>query len=188
MSENFTFTVSSPTYGTFTVTAPEKFRSEIERYSWRPAAGPKSRKLRLSVAAQVTDAQGKRRTIYLHRLVMDLAGCAPKAVDHIDRDTFNNSEDNLRDGSRCNPMNVGLRRTNTSGVTGIRRRSDSNRWEARIWLKNRFIYLGLFEDIQEAARVRNAKAKELHGEFAVLNYPTAKQAPGADGGKEGDHG
>jgi hypothetical protein len=33
------------------------------------------------------------------------------------------------------------------------------------------MYLGLFDEEVEAARVRDRKAYELAGEFAVLNFP-----------------
>ena len=32
-------------------------------------------------------------------------------------------------------------------------------------------YLGLFDDEVEAAKARDRKAYELHGEFAYLNFP-----------------
>ncbi len=38
----------------------------------------------------------------------------------------------------------------------------------------RHIFIGYFDDEQEAARAYDARAKELYGEFAAVNFPEGK--------------
>jgi len=46
-----------------------------------------------------------------------------------------------------------------------------DKWIAYINYRGRHYHLGLFDDEVEAARARDRKAWELHGEFAYLNFP-----------------
>jgi hypothetical protein len=58
----------------------------------------------------------------------------------------------------------------SSKYKGVIHRKDNNKWRARIRKNNRLIDLGSFETEEEAARVYDAKAKILFGEFACLNF------------------
>jgi hypothetical protein len=105
--------------------------------------------------------------IYMHRQIMK----APRnrQVDHKDCDTLNNHRDNLRFATRRqNRANISSRR-GTSRFVGVYRHKD--KWLAQIVHRGRRYYLGLFEDEVEAAKARDRKAWELHGEFAYLNFP-----------------
>jgi hypothetical protein len=64
-----------------------------------------------------------------------------------------------------NARNRGLRIDNKSGFKGVQQRG--KRWRAAI--NGRFF--GVFDTAEEAARAYDAKAIELHGEFARLNFP-----------------
>jgi len=46
-----------------------------------------------------------------------------------------------------------------------------DRWKAKITHQGVEHFLGYFDDEIVAALTRDAKAKELHGEFAYLNFP-----------------
>ncbi len=46
-----------------------------------------------------------------------------------------------------------------------------NKWQAHITCRGKYYYLGLFDDEVAAAKARDRKAWELHGEFAYLNFP-----------------
>jgi len=56
--------------------------------------------------------------------------------------------------------NQGRRIDNTSGVTGVVWNAKSDRWEAFLGLDRKRVYLGLFDTVEEAARVRANAAKE----------------------------
>lgn len=107
-------------------------------------------------------------TVRMHRLI--LPGAA--LVDHRDGDGLNNQRANLRAATPSgNAQNIRMRRNNTSGLIGVAWHRHSGLWQARISVNGRSKYLGLFADPAEAARVRDAAAVELHGEFASLNFP-----------------
>jgi hypothetical protein len=91
-------------------------------------------------------------------------------IDHIDGNTLNCQKSNLR---RCthteNCRNTKLNKNSTSGYKGVRWHKKGKKWEAHITVQRRFISLGLYDNIIDAALVYNKKASELFGEFARLN-------------------
>jgi hypothetical protein len=56
-----------------------------------------------------------------------------------------------------------------SQFVGVRRHGD--KWQAGIQYRGKYYYVGLFDDEVEAAKARDRKAWELHGEHAYLNFP-----------------
>lgn len=84
-------------------------------------------------------------------------------VDHEDQNWLNNNAWNLRldiDGS-IQKVNIPMRRSNTSGVVGVTWNKATRKWEAKVKVKNKNIYLGLFTCKIEAARVVRDKWIEL---------------------------
>lgn len=107
------------------------------------------------------------RVIRLHRFVMD----APDGmvVDHINNDTLDNRRSNLRvcTIAQNNRNNAGTGKHRFKGLT----RLPSGKWMSAIQFDGKKYYLGLFADDESAALAYDAAAKELHGEFARLNFP-----------------
>lgn len=108
---------------------------------------------------------GERRQtpVAMHRLIMG----APRnrEVDHIDGNGLNNQRSNLRLATRAqNSRNRKPNRSNLSGYKGVVPRE--GRWEATINFT-----IGKYDTAEEAARAYDAKARELFGEFAYLNFP-----------------
>jgi len=118
----------------------------------------------------------RHKTILMHREIMK----PPKGmlVDHIDGNGLNNRRSNMRNCTaqqNCQNRRPG---TNfTSQFAGVyQRKSQPEKWYARVRCGEILAYLGPFDDEVEAAKARDQKARELHGEFAYLNFPEEFQA------------
>ena len=109
----------------------------------------------------------------IHRAVMGY----PKGmdVDHINGNSLDNRKVNLRVCTRSeNAMNKKTRADSRSGYKGVYMSPDGKRIQAYIrppGMKKGRISLGCYKTLEEAARAYDAKAKQLFGEFARLNFP-----------------
>jgi hypothetical protein len=84
-------------------------------------------------------------------------------VDHIDGDKANNRISNLRLVTRQGQNRNSCRRSdNTSGATGVSYSKNTAKWRARILVGGKQVYLGYFEDIEDAIIARK-KAEEQYG-------------------------
>ena len=111
-----------------------------------------------------SDERKKRCYCYMHRLIMN----APKGlqVDHINGDKLDNRRVNLRlVNNSQNHGNRGKQANNSSGYKGVFYHKKAKKWTARIGLKRKYKYLGLFSDPKDAYEAYLKAAKELHGEF-----------------------
>lgn len=118
----------------------------------------------------VTAIEG--RNVYLHRLIM---GADPGVeIDHIDRNPLNNQRSNLRVATRAQQSRNTVRhnRRGRSGpYKGVSWHKQGQKWQAHIYREGQRYYLGLFANPAAAARAYDAKARELYGEDALLNFP-----------------
>jgi hypothetical protein len=109
---------------------------------------------------------GVWRRVLLHRF---LAG-NDSLVDHRDGNGLNNTRDNLRPATRGqNQHNSGPRSGRYKGVTWHK---GARKWLAQIMCDRKYRYLGLHAAEEDAARAYDRAARELHGEFARLNFPS----------------
>lgn len=111
---------------------------------------------------------GEWRSTSIHRFLM---GPGPgQQCDHISGDKLDNRRANLR---LCtvsqNVCNRPAQSNNWSGLKGVSYVRGS--WIARIGLNRKRYHIGCYRTATEAARAYDARAKELHGEFARLNFP-----------------
>ena len=104
----------------------------------------------------------------MHRLVVNADN--DKLVDHKNHNTFDNRKSNLRivDKSQ-NMMNRRIAKNNTSGVTGITWRNDSNKWRVRIQVNNKSISIGSYDTIEDAIEARNKAEEKYFGEYSYAN-------------------
>lgn len=85
-------------------------------------------------------------------------------IDHIDGCPYNNRLQNLRDVSTSGNMQnqTKAHKCNKSGFLGVTKMKDSEKWRARITLNKKQIYLGTFENAEEAHKVYLDAKRELH--------------------------
>lgn len=106
-------------------------------------------------------------------------------VDHKNQNPLDNQRSNLR---LCTPsqnnQNAAVRKDNTSGYKGVAYRKDvankvykyntknkvSKFWQAYINVSGKRKHLGYYDTAEQAAYAYDAAARELHGEFAYVNF------------------
>jgi len=120
----------------------------VSRYTWRinPDGYPET----------TIGKWPNNKSLTLH---LFLLGHAPAGLewDHENRNRIDNSRSNLRAIThKANTRNFGLRRTNKSGVAGVRWHRRLGRWRAEITVNGKTKHLGLFDSIDAAARARRA--------------------------------
>ena len=95
-------------------------------------------------------------------------------IDHVDRNGLNNRRLNLRYADSCgNAANRIRNVTKTSRFIGVSWNSRrGSPWHAQIQSKSAGkIHIGFFDSELEAAAARDAIARTIFGEFAILNFP-----------------
>ena len=109
------------------------------------------------------------KTIRIHKLVASvflINTDNKKCVDHIDCNKTNNKVLNLRYATQSeNQFNAKINNRNTSGTKGISFHKPLNKWRAMIGINNKRIHIGYYDNIEDAIKARQEKAKELFGEF-----------------------
>jgi hypothetical protein len=87
-------------------------------------------------------------------------------LDHKDGNGLNNRLDNLREATHStNAFNTGISANNTSGYKGVSYNRKANRYHAYIYINRKYKHLGCYTTAEEASKVYEANARELHGEF-----------------------
>ena len=108
--------------------------------------------------------------ITMHRFVFGTVSDDHRefVVDHINNNRLDNRCCNLRlVPTYVNSHNRVKNSNTTSKYIGVYK--SNKKWASRFNYKGETYYLGTFETEEEAARVYNAKATELYGEYANLN-------------------
>lgn len=119
-------------------------------------------------AFRTTSKDGKRVSIIMHRLINQ----TPKGgfTDHINRIKLDNQKQNLRTVTRSqNAQNVDRYTTRHSSIyKGVKRRPRC--WEVWITVKGKQVYIGTFKNERHAALAYDIWAKDVYGDYAVLNF------------------
>ena len=89
-----------------------------------------------------------------------------REIDHINGAKNDNRIENLREATRSeNSMNIGARRNNRSGYKGVVWNKASKKWQAGASINGKNTYLGLFDNIEDAAAAYERAARPSHGQF-----------------------
>ncbi len=109
----------------------------------------------------------------IHRFILH----SNKIVDHIDLDGLNCVPHNLREATNSqNSANRRCAKNSSSKYLGVHlnRSRKKYKWVAAIRKNKKAVYIGGFqfteEGEMEAAKAYDKAAKELHGEFANINF------------------
>ncbi|MGB9151637.1 MAG: HNH endonuclease [Alphaproteobacteria bacterium] len=107
----------------------------------------------------------------MHRLILGLSAGDPRQIDHINGDTLDNRDENIRICSAAeNARNRGKNR-NKIGYKGVKRAHKSARFTATIYVEGKNIHLGTRDTAEEAALLYDEAAIHHFGEFAHPNFP-----------------
>ena len=167
-----TFIIDSNTYGRKEVIIDDEDWNKIKDYKWYVNAIKGKSKNSFYVKAsdlKTKEKFKKRKTVILHRLIMD----APKdkVVDHINHNELDNRKVNLRICSKAdNSRNRSKVKNSTSKYLGVNLGKGLKKYRVAIRKNYKPIHIGYFKNEIDAAKAYDEKAKELHGEYANLNF------------------
>lgn len=142
----------------------EDYRT-LSKHRWYIGSGPS-----LYAYTTVRLSNNKNKVIRMHTMII---GKAPSGfeTDHINRNKLDNRKKNLRFATRSqNAQNAKLK--SASGYTGVRWTEGRKKpWQVTIKFNGKSVYCGSYKNKKEAAMAYDAKALELFGPYASLNFP-----------------
>jgi hypothetical protein len=122
-------------------------------------------------AVSRTSRKEDHKVFRMHRFLLGITDPLIK-VDHRDHDGLNNRRENLRSCTNAeNIRNSRLFIRSTSGFKGVSWNAQCRKWSAFIYPEGNSIYLGNFDNPEDAARAYDDAAIRHYGEFARLNFP-----------------
>lgn len=104
-----------------------------------------------------------KRLLLAHRVIWKMVhGEDPELVDHINRDTTDNRIENLRVVNRAqNLLNSHVRKDASSGMRGVKRSRNGERWYAKITKNGKTRHIGVFDCWAQAMAARQKAEKEF---------------------------
>ncbi len=148
----------------------KEYYNFLMQWKWCCASGYAAR------ASRKSDNLKKRKLIWMHRVILNrkLGHDKFQDTDHINGNKLDNFIDNLRPASRSqNNWNYKLGR-GYSRFKGVYLIKKTKKWAATIGFNSEKIYLGTFENEEDAARSYNEAATKHFGEFAHINIIPCK--------------
>lgn len=144
--ENYEFGVGYCNNGTHFFFDKEDY-NKIKDYSWWYDG-------RYVCAHSLIDDKYTTKIIRLHRVVMDLEDREEISIDHKNLVRYDCRKSNLRRATASeNAANVDHSHNSSTGIVGVFKIGD-NKWRAQICNKGTHIYLGTYDNIEDAAEAR----------------------------------
>lgn len=120
----------------------------------------------------IASLPNSNKKIRFHRLILsdELNKNEEQLVDHINHNKLDNRKQNLRlVNYQKNAMNMKIKTTNTSGVTGVIFDNNRQKWVASIMVDYKTIFLGRFPTFKEAFNARKKAEEKYFGEYSYNN-------------------
>lgn len=145
---------------------------KVSRFPWRVSKCIRCGVEYLYVRAEIW-VDGKRHRLSLHRFLMGVLTDKSIEVDHINGDGLDCRRENMRKATRSeNAKNRRKhKRSQQSPFKGVQLRQDGT-WLAYITQNGKVLPLGIFDSAWDAAARYDEAAREIHGKFACLNFPS----------------
>ena len=119
--------------------------------------------------------RGKQHLIHMHRFILALEKGDKRQGDHINHNTLDNRQSNLRIcTNQQNAFNQKSHSNTSSQFKGVYWNKNKKKWRTQIVIKGKTKHIGYFDTEEEAAEAYDKAATEEFGEFACLNFPLTK--------------
>src|SRR3990167_10429113 len=140
----------------------------LSKYRWRAhkSLSRSNGKILNWYAIRNDGKRPNRKVVYMHRQVLSVG--KGKIVDHINSNGLDNRTSNLRIATPQQNVRNG-RSYGFSEYRGVSWQENARKWRAMIKIDGKHLWLGLFQEEREAAKVYNRAAQEYFGAFARLN-------------------
>ncbi len=119
--------------------------------------------------------------VYMHAFILGVVRNRGIECLHGPRGTLDNTKRNLRIGTRADNQRDRVSTGSTSRYKGVSWNFQSRRWSVKITAGTVYQFLGYFSDEVEAASVYDEAARDLHGDFARLNFPVEGEVSAVPG-------
>lgn len=157
------------TRGKFAIVDPADYY-RLAAYKWHALKGAKT----FYAGRFGSRAKGRKAKFYqMHRQIIHIPD--GMVCDHVNGKGLDNRKANLRAVTLAqNRWNSPKSRARSrSRFKGLAWDKKDKRWEVRICVNGRRIYIGRFKDELTAARAYDKAATEYHGQYASLNFDGA---------------
>ena len=157
----------------FETLVDEKWYEVLSKSKWY-ALKSKGKDRHVYAVREATESEKKDhgRVVRMHRFI--LSAPTGKLVDHINRNTLDNRESNLRVCNRSqNAINAGKQAGTSSKYKGVCYRHDILKYEAIFKLEGQNKTIGFFDKEIQAALAYDRFVMHFYGDFAYLNFPDA---------------
>jgi len=147
----------------------------VKDYSWWEHFPEQSDRLSYAYGVKLPRKRTGEKVVKMHRLIMNETE-KTKLLDHVDGNGLNNCRNNLeyitvaQNIQKADFDPARNKRKRHSKFRGVSYLEWHGKYLAYVNCNGKREYLGYFTTEEEAARVRDARAKQLHGKYARLNY------------------
>ncbi len=163
------------TQGQFALISAHRYEWAMQ-YKWHAQWNPCTHSFYAYRSEYLGKVNGKYKSlaVSMAREVIGLDATDPRQADHINHNTLDNTDNNLRACTRVQSMHNQRAKCNgKSKYKGVfwqkwRKSETSGRWCSTITVDRKRKFLGYFLTELEAYAAYCTAAKELHGEFACL--------------------